>query len=296
MTRFVIVTPVLNGAQYIKENLLSIRVQSDPDWVHYFVDGGSTDGTLDILAKAVSEDPRIHLVTGKDRGLYDAVFKGFEQAIADGQTTDETVCGWLGSDDLLMPWAFGTLRKQFDETGADWIAALPTIWDPTGRQVMVRPYNWYPRRLIRMGLFSNRGLGGIQQESTFFTYRLLADLPDEVVERIRTSQLAGDFMLWREFARRTRLVSIPATVAGFRQHRANLSTIAADSYLGEIRATGVRLPPIWLGRLSRMLYVPIALLATASIFRRNCVKFAADQSLGLSREHPAKPVQRPEPV
>lgn len=275
MTRFVVVTPVLNGASYIGATLASIKAQTDPDWVHYLVDGGSTDGSLEILARAVTEDPRRRVITGNDRGLFDAVFKGYDQAYADGHTQPDTVCVWLGSDDLAMPWAFATLREQFDETGAEWVSALPALWDFAGRLAVVQPNNWYPRRLIRAGLFNNRTLGGIQLESTFFTYRLLSKLPDEVVERIRTSKLAGDFMLWREFANHTRLVPINSTVAGFRKHGANLSTVKVEAYYDEIRRSGVWLPPAWLGRLFRVVYLPLATIVTARNFRRNCQNFEA---------------------
>lgn len=277
MIRFVIVTPIMNGAKYIDANLASIAAQSDPDWVHYLVDGGSTDGTLDILHRAVEEDPRRRLITGTDRGIYDAVFKGFDQAVADGFTAPDTIFTWLGSDDLFMPWGFATLRQQFEEKDAEWISALPTIWDFAGRQVVVQPSNWYPRKLIQAGLFNNRCLGGIQQESVFFTYSLLSKLSPETVERIRTSRYAGDFMLWREFSRHSPLVPSSATVAGFRQHGSNTSTVGNDSYLNEIRATGVWVPPVWLGRLSRVIYRPLAALATASNFRRSCRQFEADQ-------------------
>lgn len=276
MARFVVVTPILNGAHYIAANLASIKAQSDADWLHYIVDGGSTDGSIDILRKAALEDPRRRVVTGTDRGLYDAVFKGFDQASADGVLEPNTVCVWLGSDDLIMPWAFATLRQQFDETGADWIAALPAIWDNAGRLVVVQPYNWYPRSLIRRGLFNNRGLGAIQQESTFFTYRLLSKLPHETVEQIRKSKLAGDFMLWREFAKFAPLVPVPVTVAGFRQHGENLSTVRVDSYLNEVRATQTWIPPARLGKLSRLVFRALAALATALSFRRSWIQFEAD--------------------
>jgi len=282
MARFVVVTPVLNGAEYIEANLASIEAQTDPDWIHYVVDGGSTDGTMEILTKAASDDKRRRIVTGKDRGLYDAVFKGFDQAYADGSVEADTICAWLGADDLFMPWAFATLRHQFDEKNAEWVTALPSVWDHLGRLVVVQPYNWYPRRLIRRGLFNNSSLGGIQLESTFFTYRLLSRIPDEKIEAIRTSKLAGDFMLWREMANYAPLIPLPVVVAGFRQHGANLSTAQVGSYLEEIKASGAWLPPEWLGRISRLLYRPLSAFATTLSFRRSCTHFEADdyRSLG----------------
>jgi glycosyltransferase involved in cell wall biosynthesis len=275
MARFVFVTPVLNGATYIKATLDSVGAQTDPDWVHYLVDGGSTDGTLEIIARAVAEDPRRRLLTGTDRGLYDAVFKGFDRAGADGVAEPDTICGWLGSDDLLMPWAFATLRERFDATGAQWMAAVPTIWDYQGRLVLVSQPNWYPRQLIRAGLFNPRILGGIQQESTFFTYSLLAKLPAETLETIRAAKLAGDSFLWRAFARHTDLVPITAAVAGFRKHGGNFSTVAMETYYREIRDSGVWIPPAWLARVLRRGYRLIASRATGRQLRLAAEQFEA---------------------
>lgn len=275
MARLVVVTPVLNGATYIEATLESVRAQTDPDWAHYLVDGGSTDGTLDIIARAVATDPRRRLVTGQDRGLYDAVFKGFERAYADGELQPETICGWLGSDDLMMPWAVATLRERFEETHAEWMAAVPTIWDHEGRLALVLRPNWYPRQLIRAGLFNPRILGGIQQESTFFTYSLLARLPTDTVEAIRAARLAGDSFLWRAFARYAELVPIPATVAGYRKHGGNLTTIEEDRYYQEIRDSGIWIPPAWLGRTLRRGYQLLARRVTGRQLRDASERFEA---------------------
>jgi glycosyltransferase involved in cell wall biosynthesis len=275
MTRFVVVTPVLNGAQFIRDNLASVRAQSDGDWVHYLIDGGSVDGTLEIVTQAAEEDPRIRVVTGKDRSLFDAWFKGFEAATAEGLTTPQTICVWLGCDDLLMPWAFSTLRQQFDQTGAEWIAALPCMWDVDGRLEIVQPFNWYPRRLIRAGQFHNRSLGAMQMESIFFTHGLLSRLSSDTIERIRVRKLAGDFLLWREFSRHAELVPIMTAVAGFRLHGTNLSAVHGDRYFGEIRASGVWLPPAGLARILRAGFRQIAIVKSGGVFRSAWRRFEA---------------------
>lgn len=274
MTRFVIVTPVFNCASFVEQTLASVQAQTDDDWVHYLVDGGSTDGTLELLVRAAAEEPRRRLVTGRDRGMYDALFKGFEHAAADGFWDPNAICVWLNGDDLLMPWAFARLRQAFDETAAEWITALPAGWDKEGRLALVQPYNWYPRRLIRAGQFNGRSLGWIQQESTFFTCSLLSRLSDGTIETIRQNRLAGDFLLWREFSRHTRLVPIATAVAGFRYHGNNASATQLEQYFKEIEAAGVWVPPSWLGRLLRVCFRPLALLGSARTFRRNYEEFA----------------------
>jgi len=254
MARFVVVTPVLNGAKYLSATLDSIKAQTDPDWVHYLVDGGSTDGSIKILECALAEDPRRRLLTGSDRGIFDAVFKGFECAANDGCMEPATICAWLGSDDLLMPWAVSTLRMWFEASGAQWMGAIPTIWDSEGRLAMVLKQIYYPSALIRAGLCNPRILGGIQQESTFFTHSLLANLPIDTIEKIRSTNLAGDFLLWRAFARYSKLATIPTVVAGFRKHTHNRSSIQMEEYYREIRDSGVWIPPEWLAKWFRRFY------------------------------------------
>lgn len=274
MPRFVVVTPVLNCARYIAETLESVRTQTDGDWVHYLVDGGSTDGTLQLLRQASEEDPRRRVLGGPDAGMFDALFKGFDQADADGFVDCQTICVWINGDDLLMPWAFSRLRQAFDESGAAWIIAIPAHWDGSGRLAFVSPYFcWYPSWLIRAGQFNGRSLGWIQQESTFFTHGLLSALPAEAVASIRARKSSGDFFLWREFAKLADPVPLMTVVAGFRQHRANLSLTHQERYFAEIKAAGVWVPPPWLGRLFRRAWGPFAKRAAYRAHQREVSQF-----------------------
>jgi glycosyltransferase involved in cell wall biosynthesis len=268
MCPFVIITPVLNGACFISENLAAISGQTDTSWVHYVVDGGSSDGTQEIVRRSLSDDSRRHLIEGHDRGLYDAIFKGFAQARLDGYVDPDGVCLWLNADDKMMPWAIATLRQAFDQTRADWITALPSLWDAEGRLVLVSPYAWHPRALIRLGLFHGKGLGWIQQESSFFTRRLLDRLDPAAIERICATKLAGDFLLWQEFARYAAPKPIPIAVSGFRSHGANASTTKMDDYYAELKRAGIQMIPVWLGLILRLFFRPVALLQAATSVRR----------------------------
>jgi glycosyltransferase involved in cell wall biosynthesis len=268
MATFVIVTPILNGARYISETLTSISRQTDSDWIHYVVDGGSTDGTQDIVRAAMASEPRRHLIEERDRGMYDAVFKGFARARIDGHGNPRSICFWLNADDLLMPWALATLRLAFTRTGADWLTTLPCFWDAEGTLQLVSPFAWYPRIFIRWGLFHGRGLGWIQQESTFFTRRLLDRVSAAALDKIRSRKLAGDFLLWREFARFAAPYPLPVAVSGFRRHDSNASTLQLQDYFQELSMAGVILPPAWLGFILRMLFRPFALVRAYTILRR----------------------------
>ena len=126
------VTLVLNGAKYLSDALASIDVQGYHDWIHYVVDGGSTDGTVEIVQKSIQAEPRRRLIQGTDRGLYDAIFKGFE-AMEAHTLQDSDICLWLNANDLLAPWAFATMQAAFEMHDADWITGQPGRWDAQGR-------------------------------------------------------------------------------------------------------------------------------------------------------------------
>jgi len=273
MRRCVIVTSVLNGARYLEATLQSVDAQAYRDWVHYVVDGGSTDATLEIVAKSIANEPRRKLIAGPDHGMYDGIFKGFARAHEDGGSEDD-ICFWLNADDLIAPWALATMVQYFDNLKADWLTAFPGQWDAQGRLVSVYPVAWYPQSLIRAGLFNGSALGWIQQETTFFTRRLLNLVPATQLREIRAARLAGDFMLWREFARHRPLLSIPTVIGGFRNHGGNASVQKQDSYYRELRHAGALLLPAPLGRLARGAYWLIAALFTVNRARRFAI--AAD--------------------
>ncbi|MFC1921512.1 glycosyltransferase family 2 protein [Chloroflexota bacterium] len=97
-----IITPVLNGIKYLEPCLQSVLNQSYPHIDHIFVDGGSTDGTLDILRDYQTQYPeRIRFISKTDNSAGEAWNKGLK--IAKGE-----ILGWLGSDDT---YEIDTVRK-----------------------------------------------------------------------------------------------------------------------------------------------------------------------------------------
>lgn len=100
-----IVTPTLNQARYLQRTLDSVRAQTYPVGEHIIIDGGSTDGTLDILRRE-GDLGRIRWTSGPDEGMYDAVNKGLAMAGGD-------ILAYLPSDDAYLPWAVETIVDRF---------------------------------------------------------------------------------------------------------------------------------------------------------------------------------------
>jgi glycosyltransferase involved in cell wall biosynthesis len=101
--RISIVTPSFNQGRFISETIESVRAQDYPDVEHIVIDGGSTDGTLEVLASY----PHLKVVSEPDRGHAEALNKGFRLATGD-------IRGFLNSDDTLAPGALSRVAREID--------------------------------------------------------------------------------------------------------------------------------------------------------------------------------------
>ena len=84
-----ILTPSFNQARWLADNLRSVESQTYPNVEHIVVDGGSKDGTLEILS---ASDDRVRWISEADRGQSHALNKAFEMSRGE-------VIGWVNSDD-----------------------------------------------------------------------------------------------------------------------------------------------------------------------------------------------------
>lgn len=115
-----IVTPSFNQAVYLDRTLSSVIAQREQVHEYFVLDGGSTDGSRQLIEKRGSQID--YWVSEKDAGQSDAIAKGFARATGD-------ILFWLNSDDLLLPGAIARVREAF--------AANPT-WDVlTGWSVFI---------------------------------------------------------------------------------------------------------------------------------------------------------------
>jgi len=103
-----VVVPCLNRAQFIRPTLESILAQDYPNVECIVVDGGSTDGTMDIVR---SYTGRLRWLSEPDLGPADAINKGWQRSRGE-------YLAWLNADDLWLPNAVTTVVRSFQE-GAD---------------------------------------------------------------------------------------------------------------------------------------------------------------------------------
>jgi glycosyltransferase involved in cell wall biosynthesis len=101
-----IVTAVFNNEKFLEESILSLHNQKYANYEHIIIDGGSTDGTIDIIKKY--EDKIDYWCSEKDKGIYDAFNKGMK--LASGE-----YIGFLNSDDKYSDNAFEILIRYIKE-------------------------------------------------------------------------------------------------------------------------------------------------------------------------------------
>ncbi|MDX1523838.1 MAG: glycosyltransferase family 2 protein, partial [Anaerolineae bacterium] len=124
-----IVTPSFNQAQFIEETIHSIHDQNYPNLEHMVIDGGSTDGTVELLRRY---EDRLSWVSEQDNGQTEAINKGFRQASGD-------LVAWLNSDDLYLPHTLRTVAHFFQQNpGTDLLFGDCVIIDSTGQPLLER--------------------------------------------------------------------------------------------------------------------------------------------------------------
>ena len=104
-----VITPSFNSGEYLEDAIQSVLIQQYPSFEHIVVDGGSTDGTMDILRKY----NHITWISEPDKGQSDAMNKGFKMSTGD-------IIVYLNADDYFLPGAFNRVIPYFD-AGAEFV-------------------------------------------------------------------------------------------------------------------------------------------------------------------------------
>ncbi len=177
---FTLLTPCLNRVGWIETAVLSALPQLDSDSEHLVIDGGSTDGTLEVLARY----PHLRVVSEPDQGMYDALNKGIR--LAQGEWIV-----FLNSDDRLGEGALEAYRQGIAAGDADILIGLADVIE-NGRVRQVYPlFNTAdplgnliggPARInawcVHRSVFEKKGVFNLKYRvsaDTDWAFRVLAD-------------------------------------------------------------------------------------------------------------------------
>jgi len=257
LPRVSIVTPSYNQARFLEQTIQSVLEQDYPNLEYFVMDGGSTDGSLEIIQRYA---PRLAgWVCEKDRGQTDALNKGFARAT--GQ-----ILAWLNSDDTYEPGAVSAaVAALTSRPDAAAIYGEANFIDENGRVIGRFPAAQTDLPRLR------RGYVHVPQQATFFR----GDLWRAIGPLDPSFYFAMDYDLWVRLAGRGPLVYLPGQVwANFRLH-SGAKTIAADDRCWpemlrvHYRDGGSRLAPIVFKYYLRRLAAPLLNWRRRRMFRSN---------------------------
>ena len=213
-----IVTPCRNHAPFIRETIESILSQDYPNLEYIVIDGGSTDGSAEIIREY--ESHLTYFVSEPDTGHGNALNKGFARSSGE-------IMAWLNSDDKYMPKSLQTVADIFDQhSDVDWLTGTNGWWNDRG--VMIRSANNYKNAVD----FIRGDFTWIQQESTFWRRRLWQMAGGAINEQYK---LMVDGELWTRFFLHAELYHAHCILSGYRSHGDNRALHNYDTCLSEMR-------------------------------------------------------------
>lgn len=239
-----IITPSFNQAEFLGFTLDSVLSQrGDFEVEHLVMDGGSTDGSVELLRRRAETDPRLVWRSAKDRGQSDAVCKGLAMATGD-------IVGWLNSDDVYAPGAFTKVIADFaSHPDRGWLVGRCQNINAQGKEIR-RWVTWYKNRLL-----SGYSYGGLVRENmvcqpSVFWRRSFGEAiggPDLALHQTM------DYDLWLRMGRRSEPIIVREVLSQFRIHGKSKGIRIAERF-EEHSATAARHAPDypWSVRMNRL--------------------------------------------
>jgi glycosyltransferase involved in cell wall biosynthesis len=216
--RVSVVTPTLNRRALLEWTLRSVRRQTHPDLEHIVVDGGSTDGTLELLVEYENTYP-LRWTSEPDLGMYNAINKGLKLASGD-------ILAYLNSDDLYFPWTVARVVNAFERhPDADFVFGdAAKIDEASGRHELYFTAPFNPDFIRRIGFLV---------QPTVFIRRAAFESLGPFDESLR---FVADCEYWMRAGDRHRFVKVNEFLAVERNHSSTLRESEGPAVSSELKA------------------------------------------------------------
>lgn len=206
-----VITPSYNQAEFLEQTINSVVAQTYPNLEYIVIDGGSDDGSVEILEQY--NDQIHHWVSERDKGQSDALNKGFSLA------TGDIFC-WLNSDDQFAPNALRSVALEFMQSSPDMVAGICEIFQD---EVLIERHltacsNGVLPLIELLDLDNGWNAGQFFYQPEVFFSRALWEKAGGYVDDLYYSM---DYELWCRFANSgAQLTVIGTPLAHFRRHAA----------------------------------------------------------------------------
>ncbi len=220
--RVSVVTPSLNQARFLDRTIRSVLSQTGSfDLEYVVIDGGSTDGSVDIIRRYES---RLVWLSEPDNGQSDAINKGLKRSTGD-------IVGWVNSDDILLPGALQRVTRVFAEhPQVEWVHGMGLLideWDRPIRRWITAYKDWCCRRYSYERLLTECF---ITQQTVYWRRALLEEIGYLKVDE----HLAMDYDLFLRMARKADPYYIAERLGCFRWHSASKSATSVCRHFRDI--------------------------------------------------------------
>jgi glycosyltransferase involved in cell wall biosynthesis len=219
-----IVTATLNRKDYLPRCIEGVAGQSYPHKEHLIIDGGSTDGAVELLKSYAEKYPHLRWISEKDNGISSALNKGLTMATGD-------IIGVNGDDDFYLPGAFEIVAEEFEQNPSvgvvsgnceiihnDGTVALGWKTGFTNRRELIEFWKHWGKSVF------------LPAPSTFFRKEVV----DAVGGFDEADRFAMDYHHWIKITEKFRVKTTASVLARFRHDEGSISFSRGQEQLAEM--------------------------------------------------------------